>query len=944
MKKSIFSIMLWSLVAFVAPVLSVAQMPQTQPLPMDSAIRVGQLPNGMTYFIRQNAYPKGQADFFIAQKVGAILEEDNQRGLAHFLEHMAFNGTKNYPGHQLRDWLASKGVMFGRDLNAYTGFDETVYNISAVPVSNQNVVDSCLMILHDWACDLTLADKDIDDERGVIEQEWRRSNVGIMRAYEKMLPKMFPDSSRYGLRLPIGTMDVVLNFKPDELRDYYKRWYRPDQQGIIVVGDIDPEVIEAKIKEIFTPIPMPADAPERRYFNVPDIKGSKVVIGTDPEITMGIVAFDFAYDPLPRELRNTMPGFVVDYMDNMIVDMLDQRLEDIASKSDSPFNSADVNIESMLGFVKTKNSLCAEGTAKDGDIKPVLESVYREVLRAVRGGFTQTELDRAKAEYISKLEKAYNNRNAHYSTAYAKTYVRTFIDNTPALSLKDRLDMTNMVAGMVNVDAINQYFKQLVTPDNRYIRVFLPEKESIVVPTEAALNEIMAKVEAEDIEPYKEEVRQDPLIPGEITPGTIVSVKPMEKWEAEEWTLSNGAKVIVKPTKIKDDEILFGAWGPGGTADYKNLSDETAQAMQNYMGNLSGGTYSAQDLRKYTAGKNFNVSLIYDDYLRFVSGTTTVKDLPSMLEVFYAMFTSPNLDAEEFQATTNQIVTALTHASSNPQMVMARDMLKSVYATPRKQFPTAESVKKADREEILNMIRTMNANAAELTYYFVGNVDMATLRPLVEKYIASLPGKAVETKAIDYNPAFGAKAGQNVDKYTMKMETPQVYGRVLVTGNEKLDLRNDILSTVMQQILTERLINKIREEMGAVYSIWAELSISRFEKPNTTLSIPLLLKPEKAEEALAEINKIIESMTQEIKPEELAKAKETLVKDYKESFERNYTWMRAMSVENVEGADIIHGAVEATEAVTAKDVMDFAKSLLSQGNHMTVILDPEEAK
>ena len=937
--------MLWALAAFIAPVISMAQMPQPQPLPMDSAVRVGQLPNGLTYFIRHNAYPKGQADFFIAQKVGSILEEDNQRGLAHFLEHMAFNGTKQFPGHQLRDWLASKGVMFGRDLNAYTGFDETVYNISSVPVEGKsNVVDSCLMILHDWSCDLTLADKDIDEERGVIEQEWRRSNVGIMRAYEQMLPKLFPDSSRYGRRLPIGTMDVVLNFKPDELRDYYDRWYRPDQQGIIVVGDIDPDVIEAKIKEIFTPVTMPADAPERRYFTVPDFKGSKVAIGTDPEIPMSIVSFNFAYDPLPRELRNTMAGFVVDYMDTMIAGMLNQRLEDISSKSDAPFASAYVNIGEMLSFVKTKHAFSAEGVAKDGDIKPVLESVYREVLRAMRGGFTQTELDRVKAEYISKLEKAYNNRNTHPSTQYARAYVRTFVDNESALSLKDQLDMTNMIAGMVNVDAINQYFKELVTPDNRYIEVFLPEKEGVVVPTEAELGEIMAKVEAEDIEPYKEELRQDPLIPGEIASGSVVSVKPMEKWDAEEWTLSNGAKVVVKPTKLKDDEILFGAWGAGGSADYKDLSDETAQIMGDYLTNLSAGTYSAQDLRKYTAGKNFSVHIGCDDYQRYVSGTTTVKDLPSMLEVFYATFTSPNLDAEEFAAMTNQLVTYLTHASSNPQMVMTQDMLKSMFASPRKQYPTVEAVKKADREQIIDMIKAMTSNAAELTYYFVGNIDKDTLKPLVEKYIASLPGKAVEKKNLNYDPAFGIKAGKNVDKYTMKMDTPQIYGRIVVSGNEKLDLRSDILSTILEQVLTERLLNKIREEMGAVYSISARVRISRFAKPNTTIVIPLLLKPEKADEAIVEVNKILDSVTEEIKPEELAKAKETLVKDYRESFERNSTWLTAMSVEHTDGADIVHGAVEATEAVTAEDVIGFAKSLISQGNHMTVLLEPEKAE
>ncbi|MDE6468735.1 MAG: insulinase family protein, partial [Muribaculaceae bacterium] len=404
-------------------------------LPVDPALRYGVLDNGMSYYIRHNETPKGQADFFIAQKVGSILENDNQRGLAHFLEHMCFNGTENFPGKGIINWLETKGVKFGQNLNAYTGVDETVYNISNVPITGTAVQDSCLLILHDWSCALTLDPVEIDAERGVIHEEWRQSMAGEMRVLERLLPTIYPDS-KYGHRLPIGTMEVVDNFPPQVLVDYYHTWYRPDQQGIIVVGDIDVDYIEGKIKEIFSPIPMPENAKEREYFTVEETPGTIYAIGSDPEIKSPEIELIFKTDALlvPREYRNTEAFLSTKYISSMIMSMMNSRLADLANKPDTEYARAHLSIGDFF-LAKTMGALDLDVVPKDTDFIPAFSQAYRELMRAVKGGFTIGEYDRAKAAFLSRIDKQYQERDHRQNEAFSREYVRFFIDNnaTPGL-------------------------------------------------------------------------------------------------------------------------------------------------------------------------------------------------------------------------------------------------------------------------------------------------------------------------------------------------------------------------------------------------------------------------------------------------------------------------------------------------------------------------------
>lgn len=941
--KKIFSRLLFVLIGVIAFSTQVrAQMP-TDPLPLDPQVRKGVLPNGLTYYIRHNETPKGQADFYIAQKVGSILENDEQRGLAHFLEHMCFNGTENFPGNELVAWLETKGVKFGQNLNAYTSIDETVYNISNVPTASIAVQDSCLLILHDWADGLLLLPEEIDKERGVIHEEWRSRNVGQQRLMEQMAPAMYP-GSKYGYRLPIGTMEVVDNFPPQALRDYYEAWYRPDQQGIVVVGDIDVDRIENKIKEIFSPIKMPENAPERVYEAVPDTDGTIIVVGTDPEMPNSRASIYFKNDVLPREYRNTMAYWMQDYVCDMISAMLNNRLDEISSTPDSPFAGAGAFYGNYF-LSDTKDALTLVAIGKGDDILPSMASVYRELLRAERGGFTISEYDRARSEYLSRLEKAYNNREKAENESYVNSYVRSFIDGTPATGIEMKYQTLSMLLPQLPVDIINQTLKELVKEDNRVVTVMLPEKDGIKVPTEDAIRQMMAAVDAEDIPAFVDEVKDEPLIANLPAPGKVVATQELPQWGATEWTLSNGAKVVVKKTDFKADEILLDAQALGGTSVYPDSYANTLIFLpQGALGQYGLGTYTYKDVQKYLQGKQCQVSFQFDDYCRDISGSTTPKDLKTMMELLYSHFTQFNMSADEFQATQNMITGFLHNQETNPQYIFSRDLRKALYDTPRKSALTVEAVENASLDEINKIVKDMTANAADYTFFFVGNVDMDELKTLCEQYIATLPGDAATaSKAPVVDGSLGVKKGEKVTTFTAPMQTPQTFAAVVEFAEIPYTAKDRALSDIAGQVLTERLLKKVREDMGAVYSIWASGVMSRQNVPNTILQSVFPVKPEMKEQVLDIIASEFKNMESDVTAQELAKAVEFKVKEATEAKEKNDAWLGTMAGTALNGVDVFNGNVELLQSLTLADVQDFMKRMNANGTYRVVILDPEAA-
>lgn len=914
---------------------------QFPPLPLDSAVVTGVLDNGLTYYIRHNDTPKGQADFYIAQKVGSILEEDHQRGLAHFLEHMCFNGTENFPGKGIINWLESIGVKFGYNLNAYTSVDETVYNISSVPVARESVQDSCLLILHDWSCALTLDPKEIDSERGVIHEEWRRTHVGTQRILERQLPAVYPDS-RYGYRLPIGTMEVVDNFDPQAIVDYYHKWYRPDQQGIIVVGDIDPAYIEKKIKEIFSPIKMPENPAEREYFSVEDTPGTIFAIDKDAEVQAPIVLFMVKSDDalLPREYRNTALYFPTHYLTTMATMMLQNRLDDLQNKPETEYAQVGMDIGEFF-LSKTKGAVTIQVVAKDTDVVPAFTQVYRELLRAVRGGFTVGEYERARAEFLSRIERAYENRNDVQSEAYSREIVRHFIDNEPMPGIAVEKQTYDQIANMITVEQINQLLPALINDDNRVLVAFLPDSEAFPVPTQEQFEAGIAAVEAEELETYKDEVRTDPLIPNLPKPGKIAKTAEDKTWGATVFTLGNGVKVVVKPTDFKANEIMFMANAVGGgLSEYTDVDAASVRYMPLAQMNRALNDYSNSDVNKYLQGKQASVSFSADDYMRALEGSTTVKDLPTLMELIYATFTGYNFKEDEFVANRDAMAGMLANQESNPQYIFQRDAMKSLFKVPYKQAITSADIKAADRQVIIDLIHKMMANAADYTFYFVGSIDMDTFKPLMEQYIATLPAnpkKAVKTYTV--NPDVEVIAGSGVNNFTTKMQTPQSWLLFAYSGEMPFTTENKLLANVASQVLSKRLLDKIREEMGATYSIGAQGDVSRISKTNAMFQVAAPVNPELKEKSIEEIKKIFVEATQNITPEEIKPAIEYLTKTNEEGKKQNEEWIGHMVATDINGVNVFMERGEVIPTITVEKVQNFIKQVLDQNNFRMVVLD-----
>ncbi|MDE6460264.1 MAG: insulinase family protein, partial [Paramuribaculum sp.] len=710
----------------------------------------------------------------------------------------------------------------GGNLNAYTSIDETVYNISNVPVAREGVQDSCLLVLHDWANDLLLLPEEIDAERAVIHEEWRRSNVGQMRILEKLLPIVYPND-KYGYRLPIGTMEVVDNFPYQALRDYYEKWYRPDQQGIIVVGDIDVDRIENKIKEMFSDIEMPANAAERIYFPVADNEGTIYAIGHDPEQNNILAMMMFKSENFPDSLKNTQAYYVNSYIQDMIELMLSHRLNDISSKPDAPFGAASLGIGEFF-IAKTKDAISLTVLAKDNDLPASLAAAYRELLRAQRGGFTVGEFERAKSELLSRVERTYNNRRQRENGSYVNEYVENFLNKEPIPGIETEWSLYQQLAAMIPLQVINQAMAQAITPDNRVIIAMMPDNAEGNYPTEQNFAEALAAVDAETIDPFVDEVKAEPLIENILPAGKIVSTKHNDLWDAEEWQLSNGATVILKKTAFKDDEILFNAVANGGYAnsfgpEYANSVIFSPYALSSF----GLGKYTNSDLNKYLSGKQVGTSFGVGSIETSVSGNSTPKDVPTLMELIYMMFTEMNLDKDEFDALKKTYLGLLKNKESDPQYVFSTKLSETLYSSPFMRDLSTAAIEGASREQIMEIVKTATANAANFTFIFVGSIDIDSMKPLVEKYIASIPGDKAKAdrKPRTMPDSFKLNGGTETTTFTTKMQTPQTIFRIVGWGTEPFDMKNQQLASVSGQILSKRLNDVVREDMGAVYSIGA---------------------------------------------------------------------------------------------------------------------------
>ena len=915
-----------------------------QTLPVDKNVRIGKLDNGLTYYIRHNALPEKRVEFHIAQKVGSILEEPQQRGLAHFLEHMAFNGTKNFPGDEtglgIVPWCETKGIKFGTNLNAYTSIDKTVYRISNVPTDNVSVVDSCLLILHDWSSAINLADKEIDKERGVIREEWRSRNSGMQRIMTNALPVMYPDS-KYADCMPIGSLDVINNFPYQDIRDYYAKWYRPDLQGIMIVGDINVDEMEAKLKKVFADVKAPVNPAERIYYPVANNQEPQIFIGTDKEIETPSISFFFKSEAFPDSLKNTINYYGIQYMISMGVTMLNSRLAEIRQQANPPFTGASAGYGDFF-VAKTKDAFTGIVVCKEDAIENGISTVLREIERARQFGFTETEYSRARAEYLRHLESAFQERDKRKNESYVKEYVRHFLDNEPIPGIANEYTIINQIAPAIPVTALNQMMQQMVTDSNQVVALFGPEKKGLKLPTEDAIKNLLKAVKSEKLTPYVDKVSNEPLMKEAPKGGKIVSEKKDDIFGTTMLTLSNGVKVIIKKTDFKADEIRMKGVSMGGSSLFPdseiiNINGLDAVAL----GGL--GNFSAIELEKVLAGKKASVNYGIGDKTEAVTGSCSPKDFETMMQLTYLTFTAPRRDDNAFASYKNRSKAELQNMDLNPNSSFSDSITSTLYMKhPRTLRMKADMVDKMDYDKILSMYQDRFKDASDFTFILVGNVDVEAVKPLIESYLGALP--SINRKETFKDNHIEMRKGIYKNEFIRQQETPKVNNFISYSGTCAYTLRNDILMSMTDQLLNLIYTEKVREDEGGTYGVYPMGQLVKYPTERAVLQIFFNTAPDKQDKLMKIIYAEAEAFAKN-GPDEasLNKVKEYMLKKHNENLKENGYWLNSIDEYLYTGINPIKDYEQIVNGITAKDIQKFANELLKQKNQITVsMISPEK--
>ncbi len=930
--RKVFKRALMMVVGF-APLALSAQAPQ--PLPLDPSVRHGKLENGLTYYVQNNKNGDDRAEFYIVQRVGSILESEEQRGLAHFLEHMAFNGTKNFPDKTMLTYLESNGVKFGTNVNAYTSIDETVYNLSKVPTTNANLVDSCLLILHDWSGFISLEEEEIDNERGVIHEEWRTRQNAYLRMYENaILPALYPNN-RYGERMPIGLMDVVNNCSYDVLRDYYHTWYRPDLQAIVVVGDIDADQIEARIKELWKDIPAPVNPVERTYYQIENNVEPLVAIASDKELTRNMLSVMYKQDVPPTEFRLSHMGLMVAYVNQMITTMTNMRYSEVAQKSDAPFLQASVEYGDFI-LSQTKHALNFTVVYRDGEWKEGLDAMMAVANSVREHGFNESEFERVKAQFTSFYENAYNERDKQSNEALVNQYVDHFLHALPAMGIEAEYAFFQNFLNMLTVEQVNQIAKSYFTEENVAMMMMAIEKEGADIPTETELLAAYKKAEAAEAVAYVDEMSNKPLITEIPQAGTIKKVKD-GAFGSTEWILSNGAKVVIKHTDFKKDEIQLIAVSPGGKSYISNDDLLSKKAMNELIAVGGVGEFSAIDLKKVLSGKRVNVSKSVGNVVESLTGATSPKDLETMLQLTYLNFVAPRTDEDAFKAWQSRTSSMLANYESNPQVVFGDSLTAIMYDhNPTKKRLTLEDISAIDYNRINELANERFTNAKDWTFIFVGNVDEQTLRPLVETYIASLPTGGKTEKLVYDMPK--VEKGHIDRRFDLPMATPKTTVYNILSGKMKGNLSNSLTIDILSQVMSMVYLESIREKEGGTYGVSVQAQIESNPKDQFMFLYGFDTGEDKRER-LEEIayRELVNVAAEGPKKEHFDKVKEYLVKANAERVKQNSYWQGALLEEYMFGEDNVSDYLKTLNSIEMKDIQKMAKKIISSGNRMQII-------
>ncbi len=918
--------------------LSFAQTVGSNPIPADPEVRKGVLENGMTYIIRQNPKPENKVELRLAVNAGSILEDADQLGLAHFTEHMAFNGSKNFQKNELVSYLQSVGVKFGADLNAYTSFDETVY-ILPVPTDDEAILDKGLLVLEDWAANLSFDHEEIDKERGVVIEEWRLGRGASQRMRDKYFPLLFK-GSQYAERLPIGTLDVLENFDYETIKRYYRDWYRPDMMAVIAIGDIDPDAMEKKIKERFGKIPAAAKKRERKVYDVPGHKETLVSVQRDKEQPFTQVQLMYKHDKKDNKTEADFRRMVVEQLYN---GMLNARLNELRQTSAPPFISGFAFYSSLT---RTKDAYQSFASVSESGIETGLKTLLTENERVRKFGFTQSELDRQKKEVLVRYERQYNERDKTESRNFASEYVRHFLAGDPVPGIEYVYNFFKQQIPTVTLEEINKLAGEWITDENRVVIVTGPEKDGVEGPSEAQILTWLNEAGKADIKPYEEKAVAASLMEAKPAPGKTTAQKTIESIGVTELILSNGVVVVLKPTDFKNDEILMSAFGLGGTSVYPDEDHFSAQFASQIVSMGGVADFPATELQKMMTGKTVRVSPYIAQTRQGMSGSTTPADLEDMFQLVHLYFTNPRKDPDAFNAFLTNNKALYQNLMSSPQFYFS-DKLSKILSQNHPRgggFPTLEEFDKISLDRAHEIFKDRFADASGFHFFLSGNFEVEQIKPLLETYIGSLPSKNKgETwRDLGIRPPVGP-----VREVIKKGADQKSQVNIVINGETPYSREDAYRLRCLGEILTIKLIEQLREEKGGVYGVGARGSMAKIPYENFSFNISFPCSPDNAEDlikaAMAEVEKLRKDGPTE---EDLGKIKETQRREMQESIKRNNYWNSALesSYYLESNPEDILTYPERIDKLSGKELQEAAQKFLSNPAIEVALMPEEEAK
>ena len=911
-----------------------------RPIPLDPDVKVGKLPNGLTYYIRKNTEPKNRAELRLVIRAGSVLETDNQQGLAHFMEHMAFNGTKNFPKNELVNFLQSAGVRFGADLNAYTGFDETVYQLP-VPTDSARLFERSFQILEDWAHNATIDPAEVEKERGVVLEE-RRSGRG---AGQRMRDTYFPmllNNSTYASRLPIGTESVLKTFTPETLRQFYKDWYRPDLMAVIAVGDFNVNEVETVIRQKFGRIPAVRNAKPRAEFDIPAHKDTKVIIVTDSEQPNTVVQVIYKRPEIKERTLNDLRESIKRGLFNT---MLGNRIQELTQQANPPFLGGYSNYSDFLGNIDAFTSIAV---AKEGNVERAIRAVLDENARVKQFGFTTTELARAKLEFYTNVEQSYSERDKTRSVNFVNEYVQNFTDKDPYTSIDFYFDFLKKQQTGITLEEVNALVDQFIRNENRAVIVMAPEKEKSKLPT---VEQIIGYVDSagKGLTAYDDKTLDAPLVPTPPTPSPVANEREIKEIGVTEWTLRNGVRVVLKPTKFKNDQILFSASSLGGTSLY-DLKDFQSARFSSTLASMGGtGAYSQVQLGKFLSGKQVSVYPYVSELGEGVNGSAAPKDLETAMQLLYSYFTQPRKDTSVVAGFLSNQRSALQNQinTPTPQRVFQDTVAVTLgNNNPRRQPLQPADLDKIDVDRALSIYRERFANAGDFTFYFVGNFTEAMVKPLVEKYLGGLPStsrSATDKKEKFVDLGIRAPTGQ-ISKTIYRGVDPKASVQLVYSGDLTWSPETTTQIDALAEVLEIKLIERLREEESGVYGVSASGVYSKYPVPRYTFRIGFGCAPENVEKLIAKTQESINDLKQKgALPTDIAKFKAETGRETELQLKDNQFWLGYLQSQyyNADDPTEVLRETEQLKKVTVESTKEAANTYFGT-NYIRLVLMPEK--